>query len=114
MEWARTQIGKPYQWGATGPDSYDCSGLTLRAWQRGGVSLPRTSRDQYRAVEKIGYSELRPGDLIFYGNGSDAGSIHHVAMYSGGGRMIEAARAGVPVRETALRMSGTMDFAGRP
>jgi cell wall-associated NlpC family hydrolase len=86
----------------------------MRAWQKGGVNLPRTSRSQYTAVKKIPYSQLRPGDLIFYGTGSDASSIHHVAIYSGNGRMVEAPRAGLDVRETALRMSGTMPFAGRP
>ncbi len=114
MSWAKTQIGKPYQWGATGPDSYDCSGLTGGAWRKGGVTLPRTSRDQYRAVDKIPYSQLRPGDLIFYGDGSNASSIHHVALYAGGGMMVEAPRAGVDVRITSVRMSGTMDYAGRP
>jgi cell wall-associated NlpC family hydrolase len=78
------------------------------------VSLPRTSRSQYDAVEKISYSQLRPGDLVFYGSGSSSSSIYHVAIYSGGGRMVEAPRAGVPLRETSLRMSGTMPFAGRP
>ncbi|MET1072612.1 MAG: C40 family peptidase [Umezawaea sp.] len=114
IQFALGEVGKPYVWGATGPDSYDCSGLTGAAWRHGGVSLPRTSRSQYSAVQKVSYSDLRVGDLIFYGDGSSAGSIYHVAIYSGGGRMIEAPRAGVPVRETSLRMSGTMDYAGRP
>ncbi len=65
-------------------------------------------------MSKIPHSQLRPGDLVFYGSGNDADSIYHVAIYSGGGRMIEAARAGIPVRETSLRMSGAMDYAGRP
>ena len=114
VEWARTQIGKPYEWGATGPDSYDCSGLTQAAWAHAGVSLPRVSRDQYRAVEHIPYSELRPGDLIFYGSGNNASTVHHVAIYAGNGRMIEAPRTGLDLRETSLRMSGSMDYAGRP
>ena len=114
MNWAKAQIGKPYEWGATGPDSFDCSGLTGGAWRAAGVNLPRTSRDQYRAVDKIPYSQLRPGDLIFYGDGTDAASIHHVAIYAGGGSMVEAPRAGIDVRLTSVRMSGTMDFAGRP
>ncbi|MFV0459724.1 MAG: NlpC/P60 family protein [Actinomycetales bacterium] len=114
VDWARTQIGKPYQWGATGPNSYDCSGLTGAAWRRAGVSLPRVSRDQYRAATKISYSDLRPGDLVFYGDGTNASSIHHVAMYSGNGRMIEAPRTGLNVREVPLRMRGAMKYAGRP
>ncbi|MFP5346487.1 MAG: C40 family peptidase [Actinomycetes bacterium] len=114
VAWARTQIGKPYLWGASGPSAYDCSGLTLRAWQRAGVLLPRSSRDQYRAVQKVAYSQLRPGDLVFYGEGGNASSIYHVAVYSGDDRMIEAPSAGKPVREVPLRRSGSTDFAGRP
>src|SRR5690625_7045140 len=62
--------------GSAGPNSFDCSGLTMRAWQNGGkVSLMRTSRDQYRTVKKIAYSDLRPGDLVFWGtNGNDPSS----------------------------------------
>jgi cell wall-associated NlpC family hydrolase len=115
VAWALGEVGKPYLWGASGPDAYDCSGLTSQAWLRGGVSLPRTSRDQYRRVAKIAYSDLRPGDLVFYGTDpDDAASIYHVAMYVGGGRVVEAPRAGVPVREAQLRLSSSMTWAGRP
>ena len=115
LEWARAQIGKPYVWGGSGPDGFDCSGLTSQAWRAAGVSLPRTSRDQYRRVQKISYDQLRPGDLVFYGDDpDDAASITHVAIYAGGQRMVEAPQTGMDVRETALRMNRSMAWAGRP
>ncbi|MBE1875149.1 NlpC/P60 family protein [Myceligenerans pegani] len=115
VAWARTKIGSPYELGAEGPTSYDCSGLTSEAWEFAGRWITRTSRSQYLAVAKIGYEELRPGDLIFYGSDpADPQSIYHVAMYSGDGRMIEAVMPGVSLRETDLRLSGAMPWAGRP
>lgn len=115
VAWALAQVGKPYQWGGAGPDAFDCSGLTSQAWRAAGVSINRTSRDQYRQVRKITYDSMRPGDLIFYGSvGSDPGSITHVAMYLGDGRMVEAPRPGLNVRVTSVRWSGTMPYAGRP
>ncbi|HEX3005879.1 MAG TPA: C40 family peptidase [Angustibacter sp.] len=112
--WARTQIGKDYEWGADGPSTYDCSGLTLRAWQRGGVSLPHSSRMQYDVTQHVPYSSLRPGDLIFYGYGSDPSTIHHVGIYIGGGQMVEAPYTGAQVRIASIWRSGMMPFAGRP
>lgn len=115
VAWALQQVGKPYGWGASGPDSFDCSGLTSQAWRAAGLSLTRTSRSQFIEVRKIAYGDMRPGDLIFYGsNTADPQSIHHVAMYVGGGQMVEAPRPGVSVRVTAVRWSGTMLYAGRP
>ena len=115
--WASTQLNLPYVWGATGPDAYDCSGLTMRAWQLAGVAIPRTSRDQYTAAAKIGYADLRPGDLIFWGTDPlDPATIYHVAMWVGGGQIVEAARPGVPSRITPMgnRWANTMAYAGRP
>jgi cell wall-associated NlpC family hydrolase len=115
VSWARTQLGKAYLWGGEGPDAYDCSGLTMRAWQRAGVALPHSSRLQYQRVSRLDASRLRPGDLIFWGSDpSDPGSIHHVAIYSGGGMMIEAPNSRSRVREVPVRWSGTMPFVGRP
>jgi cell wall-associated NlpC family hydrolase len=116
VSWARSRVGIPYQWGGAGPSSYDCSGLVMRAWQRVGVMLPHSSRLMYRLVEKISYSQLRPGDLIFYAtNPSNEATIHHVAMYIGGGQMIEAPYTGADVRIVSLRMGdGAMPYAGRP
>jgi cell wall-associated NlpC family hydrolase len=115
VAWARTKIGAPYLLGAAGPSAYDCSGLTMMSWASQGVDITRTSRSQYLAVGKVGYGSLRPGDLIFYGSEpSDPSSIYHVAMYTGGGMMIEATLPGHPLSENPLRLSGAMPFAGRP
>lgn len=115
VAWARTKIGAPYLLGAAGPAAYDCSGLTMMSWASQGVNITRTSRSQYLAVGKVGYGALRPGDLIFYGsNASDPSSIYHVAMYTGGGMMIEATLPGHPLSENPLRLSGAMPYAGRP
>jgi peptidoglycan DL-endopeptidase CwlO len=113
-DWARTQLGKDYQWGADGPSTYDCSGLTLRAWEQGGVSLPHSSRLQYEVTQHVSYDSIRPGDLIFYGYGSDPGTIHHVGIYIGGGQMVEAPYTGAQVRIASIWRSGMMPFAGRP
>jgi peptidoglycan DL-endopeptidase CwlO len=90
---ALSQVGKPYQWGAAGPNSYDCSGLTMWAWAQAGVSLPHNSGMQYGATARISQSALQPGDLIFYGS-----PIHHVAMYIGNGQIVEAPYSGLSVR----------------
>ncbi|MCV2394982.1 C40 family peptidase [Actinotalea sp. M2MS4P-6] len=115
VAWALSQVGKPYVYGAAGPDSFDCSGLTMRSWQAAGVSIYRTSRDQYRQVKKISYDSLRPGDLVFWGTDpSNPSSVYHVAMYIGGGQIVEAPRPGLTVRVVPMRWSGTMPYAGRP
>jgi cell wall-associated NlpC family hydrolase len=115
VSWARGKVGLPYQWGGAGPGSYDCSGLTMRAWAQAGVMMPHSSRAQYSQVDKISYSELRPGDLVFFAtNPSNANTIHHVAMYIGGGQMIEAPYTGANVRIVSLRRDDSMPFAGRP
>lgn len=116
VDWAAAQIGKDYEWGASGPDSFDCSGLTSQAWKNGGGQwITRTSRSQWAAVSKVPYSQLRPGDLIFYATDtSDPSTIWHVAIYAGDGMMIEAPRAGVPVHKAPVRWSNAMPSAGRP
>lgn len=115
VAWAIQRAGLPYGWGATGAAAYDCSGLTMRAWQHAGVNLNRTSRDQYRQVLKISYADLRPGDLVFWSTDpNNVNAIHHVALWAGNGQIMEAPRPDVPLRLTAMRWSGTMPFAGRP
>ncbi len=115
VAWARTKLGAPYLLGAAGPSSYDCSGLTMMSWASQGVNITRTSRSQYLAVGKVDYGSLRAGDLIFYGsNPSDPSSIYHVAMYTGGGTMIEATLPGHPLSESPLRLTSAMPYAGRP
>jgi cell wall-associated NlpC family hydrolase len=115
VDFAYAQLGKWYLWGAAGPSRFDCSGLTMRAWQRAGVYLPHYSVAQYETTEHVPVSDARPGDLIFYANNtSNPGSIHHVAIYIGGGRMIEAPHTGAQVRISSIWRSGLMAYAGRP
>ena len=114
IDFARSQIGRPYQWGADGPSSYDCSGLTMRAWEQGGIGLPHYSVAQYERSEKIPVTELRRGDLVFYA--SDPGnyrSIYHVALYIGDGQMIEAPYTGENVRMSSI-WRGSLFGAARP
>jgi cell wall-associated NlpC family hydrolase len=115
VAYAYNQLGKWYLWGADGPSRFDCSGLTMRAWQQAGVYLPHYSVSQYELTEHVPVSQARPGDLIFYANNtSNPGSIHHVAIYIGGGRMIEAPHSGAQVRISSIWRSGLMAYAGRP
>lgn len=90
---ALSQLGKPYRWGAAGPDAYDCSGLTKWAWAKAGVSLPHSSRMQYATTERVSRADMQPGDLMFFGS-----PIHHVAMYIGDGKVVEAPYSGANVR----------------
>ena len=116
IDFARQQLGKPYVWGATGPDSFDCSGLMLRAWEAAGVTLPRTSREQYGAGTYIPVTLAQAGDLVFYAyDTGDPGTIHHVAMYLGNGNIIEAQQTGVPVhvRPFSFTEGELMPFAVR-
>ncbi|MFJ3900560.1 NlpC/P60 family protein [Streptomyces sp. NPDC090025] len=97
LAFARSQIGKPYVWGATGPSSYDCSGLTQAAWRAAGVDLPRTTWDQVKTGKRVATADLLPGDLVFFYD-----DISHVGMYIGGGRMIHAPKPGAYVREESI------------
>ncbi|MFD9053487.1 C40 family peptidase [Streptomyces zaomyceticus] len=97
IAFARTQLGKPYVWGATGPNSYDCSGLTQAAWGAAGVSLSRTTWTQVRQGTRVPVGTLRPGDLVFF-----YADISHVGLYIGNGRMIHAPRPGTRVREESI------------
>lgn len=93
IEFAKAQLGKPYEWGADGPDSYDCSGLTMAAWREGGVSLPHSSRSQQNSGPPVDRSQIEPGDLLFFGD-----PVHHVGLYVGGNQMISAPQTGDNVR----------------
>ncbi|UNO40335.1 C40 family peptidase [Streptomyces sp. MST-110588] len=104
VAYAYRALGKPYVWGATGPSSYDCSGLTQAAWRAGGVSLPRTTYTQINAGTRVNRSELMPGDLVFFYSG-----VSHVGLYIGGGKMIHAPHPGAPVRVAPIDL---MPFAG--
>ncbi|WP_245931628.1 NlpC/P60 family protein [Actinokineospora auranticolor] len=109
MEVALAQRGDPYVWGAEGPNSFDCSGLTMYAYAAAGVSLPHSSRSQYGYGKSVSRSELQPGDLLFYGG--SASSIHHVAMYIGGGKIVHASTSGVPVKTDTID-GGGRDYLG--
>lgn len=104
VEAAMSRRGKPYEWGATGPDRFDCSGLTQWSYKQAGVDIPRSSRAQYAGLPKVSRSELRPGDLVFFGD-----PIHHMGMYIGDGQMVEAPYSGQSVRVRAMDRS---DYAG--
>ena len=114
ISFARAQIGEPYRWGASGPGAWDCSGLTMGAWAAGGTSLPHYSVAQYEQSTPIQPSQLQPGDLVFWGSSSDPGSIYHVALYVGDGRIIHAPRTGRPVEEVSMYYWTTPNFYARP
>ncbi|MGW2511043.1 NlpC/P60 family protein [Streptomyces scopuliridis] len=97
LAFARAQIGKPYVWGATGPSSYDCSGLTQAAWKEAGVELPRTTWEQVKAGTRVATGDLLPGDLVFFYD-----DISHVGIYIGDGMMIHAPKPGANVREESI------------
>jgi cell wall-associated NlpC family hydrolase len=110
VAFARGQIGRPYVWGASGPSSYDCSGLTMAAYRSAGVWLPRVSRAQWNAGPKVDLGSLAPGDLVFFAyNVGDPSTIHHVGMYVGGGAMVEAPYSGASVRIASI---GRPDYIG--
>lgn len=113
IAFARAQLGEPYLWGAAGPGSWDCSGLTAGAWAAGGKSLPHYSVAQYDVSTPISAGDLRPGDLVFWGDGGPS-TIHHVALYVGDGRIIHAPRTGRPVTEESMYYWRTPDFYARP
>lgn len=113
IAYARAQLGKPYQWGGAGPDTFDCSGLTMRAWQQGGKQLPHWSVAQAREVSRVSYADLRPGDLIFWSDDGQASGTYHVALYVGGGQMIHAPRPGKNVEVQSVFYWRTPSFYGR-
>jgi len=111
VAFAYAQLGKPYQWGATGPGSFDCSGLVQAAWAAAGVAIPRNTYDQWGALPHIATSAIQPGDLLFYDG------IGHVAMYVGGGYMIDAPQTGLDVEKIPMNTgwyAANFDGAARP
>ncbi|HLS64599.1 MAG TPA: NlpC/P60 family protein [Ruania sp.] len=113
LDWAMTQLGKPYVWGAQGPNGYDCSGLTMQAFQHAGVSLPRTTGDQYAATTHVPVSQMRPGDLIFYSRNGSASGIYHVAIYAGNGMRVHAPSPGKSVEYVPVWWTNVLPYAGR-
>nr|WP_203689885.1 C40 family peptidase [Streptomyces sp. SID12488] len=94
---AVAQLGKPYEWGAEGPASFDCSGLTSQAWEEAGRPIPRTSQEQWARLPHIPLAELRPGDLVVYFPGAT-----HVALYLGSGMVVQAPRPGAKVKVSPI------------
>ncbi|UFR03208.1 NlpC/P60 family protein [Streptomyces sp. Go40/10] len=104
VKYATLQLGKPYVWGAEGPDSFDCSGLTSQAWASAGHPVPRTSQEQWRQLKHVDVKDMRPGDLIIYFDDAS-----HVAMYIGDGAIIHAPRPG---RTVTIAGAGSMPILG--
>ena len=103
MAFARAQIGKPYKYGGTGPASYDCSGLVEASYAAAGVSIPRTSQEQYKHGQVVAAGARQPGDLVFY-NSSTAPS--HVALYLGNNQIIESLKPGTFIRIDSVTYPG--------
>ncbi|MFD6534275.1 C40 family peptidase [Streptomyces sp. NPDC060184] len=97
VAYAIEQIGKEYEWGAEGPDTFDCSGLTMRAWEHAGLTVPRTSQEQWAGLPRVPVSSLRPGDLVVY-----YPEATHVALYIGDGLVVQAPRPGARVKVSPL------------
>jgi cell wall-associated NlpC family hydrolase len=115
LHFARHQTGKPYEWGATGPDSYDCSGLTMKAYAHAGVTIPRVANDQYAAGRPVPLDHARAGDLMFYASDlTDPRSIYHVVMYVGDGTIIDAPQTGSTVGTRAMWTRNLLPVAVRP
>ena len=114
LQAALSKRGSEYQWGATGPSEFDCSGLTSWAYKQAGVTLPRTSRQQYTAGKPVSLDQLVPGDLVFYDDGTgNPAAIHHVGMFVGDGKMVDAPTEGQLVDVRALRGDGHLIGARR-
>ena len=107
VRWAYRELGKPYVWAATGPDAFDCSGLTLYVYAKAGIYLPHFSQAQYQVGRHVSRSELRPGDLVFFGS-----PIHHMGIYIGNNQMIHAPHTGDVVKISSLDGYYTATWAG--
>ena len=107
LQAALSKRGAQYQWGGNGPNAFDCSGLTKWAYSTAGIALPRVAVDQYRVGRPVAQNELQPGDLVFYDDGTgNPAAIHHVAMYVGEGKMVDAPTEGQLVDVRSIRGDG--------
>ncbi|HEY2519269.1 MAG TPA: C40 family peptidase [Streptosporangiaceae bacterium] len=114
-DFAISQIGKPYQWGAVGPSTYDCSGLAMIAWQHAGVAILHYTGDQWEEGAHVPMNALQRGDLVFYAtNNANPATIHHVGIYIGNGNMVDAPYTGVNVRIDSIYQPGVPIGAVRP
>jgi cell wall-associated NlpC family hydrolase len=113
VEFALAQIGDPYVWAAAGPDTWDCSGLTMAAWAAAGKTLPHYSAAQYLQTTPVSEDDLQPGDLVFWAGGSGPGAIFHVALYLGNDQVVHAPRPGTTVRIEGMHSWDEPDYFGR-
>ncbi|MGW5746979.1 C40 family peptidase [Amycolatopsis sp. NPDC003861] len=114
LQAALSKRGSQYEWGSTGPNTFDCSGLTSWAYKQAGITLPRTSRQQFTAGKTASLSSLAPGDLLFFDDGTgDASKIHHVGMYVGNGKMVDAPTEGQVVDVRSMKGDGHLMGARR-
>ncbi len=97
IAWARREMGKPYVYGAAGPDTFDCSGLTMYVYGKAGISLPHYTGSQWNAGRHVSRDQLQPGDLVFFYS-----DLHHVGLYIGGGQMIDAPHSGAYVEQVPV------------
>ena len=111
ISFAEQQVGKPYLWGGTGPDAFDCSGLVMMAYRTAGISLERTSQDQWATEQRVPASAVQPGDLVFFaGSDGTTTSPGHVGLVIGNGKMIEAYATGFPIRVASYIGRGAVGF----
>ena len=101
-------------WGAAGPNGYDCSGLTMRAYQSVGITLSRTTKAQYAETTHVPIAQMRPGDLIFYSSNGAASGIYHVAIYAGNGTRVHAPSPGKLVEHVPMYWTNVLPYVGRP
>ena len=113
LNFALSQVGKPYIWGATGPDGYDCSGLTQASYKAAGIRLSRTTKTQYAETAHVALAQMKPGDLIFYSSNGAASGIYHVAIYAGDGMRVHAPSPGKNVEYVKMYYGNIMPYAGR-
>ncbi|MBC3842814.1 C40 family peptidase [Streptacidiphilus sp. 4-A2] len=102
ISFAEAQLGKEYVYGGTGPDTWDCSGLTQAALAQAGISIPRTSEEQAAAATPVSMNALQPGDLLFWSTDGTAANAYHVAIYVGNGEYVEAANPSAGVKTDTI------------
>ena len=112
IAFARAQLGEPYVWAAAGPNSWDCSGLTMVAWAQAGVRLTHYTASQYKQTARVPVDQLKPGDLVFFG--PSVAGIHHVGLFIGNGQMIHAPYTGTVVKISTIWRPDLIPYGGRP
>jgi cell wall-associated NlpC family hydrolase len=113
--WAMGQQGKPYVWGGTGPNGFDCSGLVMKSWEAAGATLPRTAADQFTAGVKVPLTDMRPGDIVFWAsNVNDPKTIYHDGLYIGGNTVVMAPKTGDVIRLATIWQADLVQTAVRP